>query len=67
MSLMDWLDIRYWRGSHVIKILFHDGKKALIEHLEKGKVGTRQLGFKEVEKGDKDITLIRHCWRNKNE
>lgn len=47
-------------GRHKIKILFHGKKKNLVEHLESGFVGNKQLGYKNVKKGDKDIVLSRH-------
>jgi hypothetical protein len=51
-------------GRHKIKILFHGKKKNLVEHLESGFVGNKQVGYKNVKKGDKDIVLVRHCYKN---
>ena len=54
--------MRYFRGRHKIKIILRYGKHAFIEHLEKGYVGNKKLGYKCVNKGDRDITMIRLCW-----
>ena len=59
---------RYYMGRHKIYIIdFHGNKKALIEHLEKGFVGKKKIGYKDVKKGDIDIVLIRHCHNKKRE
>lgn len=59
--------IRKYMGRHKIKILFHGKKKNLVEHLESGHVGNKQVGYKNVKKGDKDIVLSRHCYHFDNE
>lgn len=57
-------EIRYYRGKVKISILKIKGGKALIKYLESGIVGMKGLR-KFVLTGDMDITLTRHCWRNK--
>ena len=57
-------DVRYWRGKTKCFIIEKHGKKAIIEYLENGLVGNNREGKKFVLIGDRDITLIRHCWRN---
>lgn len=59
--------IRYYMGRHKIFIMNALGKKAVIQHLEKGIVGNKEIGYKEVNPYDKDIVLIRHCWRKSND
>jgi len=50
-----------------MEILEHKGKKALVRHLETGRVGNNSEGYKWVESGDTDIVLIRHCHYNRKE
>lgn len=57
--------MRFYRGKIPMKILFRGGKKALVEYVEDGVVGPKDLS-KTVKKGDRDIVLIRHCWRRAN-
>lgn len=57
--------IRHYRGKHKIKIIFKNKNKALIQHLEKGYVGNKEIGYKDVKKGNFDITLLRFCWKRK--
>ena len=59
-------EIRYYRGRHKIKILEKAGRKALVEHLERGFVGPKNI-IKYVFPSDEDIVLIRHCWRKKGD
>jgi hypothetical protein len=42
-----------------------NSKKCIVEHLEDGYVGSNQIGHKQVKNDDKDITLVRFCWKNK--
>ena len=58
-------DIRYWRGGVKCCIIEILGKKAIVEFLEDGKIGSKKVGFQNVTFGDNCITLIRHCWRRK--
>ena len=46
---------------HKIKILFSAGKKKFIEHLEDGYVGNKDVGYKNVKAGERDIVLTRVC------
>lgn len=62
---LDFIDIRYWRGKVKCCLLGKYKKKALIMYLESGDIGTIDLGKKRVYMGERDITLIRHCWRSK--
>ena len=57
-------DIRYYRGKVKINLLGLYGKKAMIESLEFGILGPKDLQ-KFTYPGEKNITLIRHCWRKK--
>jgi len=59
--------IRYYMGRHEVKILLLANKKVLIEHQEKGFVGNKEIGYKSVNRGDLDISLIRFCYKNKKE
>lgn len=54
-------DIRKYMMRHKIKILHHAGKKKFIEHLEDGYVGNKDVGYKKVKAGDRDIVLTRVC------
>jgi len=59
-------DIRRFRGRHLILMIVITGKHALIEHLEDGYVGgSKELGYKDVKKGERDITPPRLCWKIK--
>ena len=57
--------MRYFRGRHKIRITKRYKKHTYIEHLENGYVGNKEFGYKCVNKGDRDITMIRLCWRRK--
>lgn len=57
--------IRYYIGRHQIQILIKYKNRALIRHLEKGYVGNKKLGYKNVNINDLDITMIRNCRKNK--
>ncbi|KKL15458.1 hypothetical protein LCGC14_2122420 [marine sediment metagenome] len=54
-------NIRYYMGRHKISILVKKGKKALVVHLEKGYVGNKEIGYKDVHPGDIDSTMVRFC------
>ncbi|HEC39919.1 hypothetical protein LCGC14_0224690 [marine sediment metagenome] len=58
-------DIRHFRGRHKIKVLIQSGKHAYIKHLEDGYVGNKEIGYKNVKKLEKDITVVRLCWGRK--
>jgi len=52
-------------GRHKIGILQSLGKKAVVQHLEKGFVGNKECGYKDVLPHEKDIVLLRHCYKIK--
>lgn len=57
-------NIRFYLGRHKIRLIEQFGRKVIIEHLEKGYVGTIKTGYKNVVPHDQDITLIRLCWKD---
>lgn len=59
--------IRYYMGRHKVKVIQRGKSKQIIEHLEKGYVGNKDCGYKQVEKGEQDITPIRVCFRRRRE
>lgn len=56
---------RYYMGRHLVRIEHKGHRKAIITHLENGKVGNTKCGYKEVNKSSKDICPIRCLWREK--
>ena len=54
-------DFRYYMGRHKVVIADGKGKKVIIKHLEKGYVGNKKAGYKEVGYPMWDIVLTRHC------
>ncbi len=59
------MNTRRFRGRHKIRIIKRYKKHTYIEHLENGYVGNKKINPKDVKRGDKDITMIRLCWRRK--
>jgi len=59
--------MRYYRGVIPTIIIKQGDKKALVMYLGYGRVGSKQLGFKNVKPFDVDVTLIRFCYRNRKE
>ena len=57
--------VRYYLGRHAIVILHHAKLKVLIMHLQKGFVGNKDLGYKDINPFDMDITMLRFCRRVK--
>lgn len=60
-----YYEIRYYLGKIKCKIIFHSERKCLIKYLENGLVGNKKVGYKEVNKYDKDITLTRFLWKKR--
>lgn len=58
-------NVRYYRGTIPMLILHKDSKKVLVQYLSDGIVGNKREGYKQIKKNDKDITLIRFCYKNK--
>lgn len=64
-------EIRYYMGRHKICIMHKNKKKNIIMHMESGYVGNKREGYKNVEPGEYDIVLPRHCeytnWRKESD
>ena len=60
-------DFRYYMGRILGVIIIPNKKKALFEYLEKGRVGNKALGYKDVKCGDQDIVPMRMLRKKKME
>lgn len=60
-------NIRYYMGRHKVKIILRNKRKQLIEHLEKGYVGNKNEGYKNVKPGEIDVAITRNCRVKRNE
>jgi len=52
-------------GRHKVRLCLMGRKKALICHLEFGRVGNKKEGYKIVGVGGFDVVLIRHCYKER--
>jgi len=58
---------RYYLGRHLGIIIIKGKKKAIFRHLEKGYVGNKSEGYKQVDFNDSDICLLRLLYNDKKE
>jgi len=59
------MNFRYYKGKIKIKLISKISplKTIMVESLEFGKIGQKNVGYKITYPGEKNICRIRDCWR----
>ena len=56
--------IRYYLGKYKVRVLERISNKSYVEFLEKGIVGNKKVGYKEVHIGERMFLYTRNCYKN---
>ena len=65
--LIETLFMRYYMGKFKVMVYEKILNKSYVEFLEKGIVGNKKLGYREVKKGEMLFVYTRTCWRERKE
>lgn len=58
---------RWYLGKYAIGVIEVIANKSYVMFLEKGIIGNKKIGYREVEYGEKVFLYTRNCYKNKKE
>ena len=59
--------IRYYLGKYKVRVLESISNKSYVEFLEKGIVGNKKVGYREVPKGERVFLYTRNCYKREKQ